>query len=210
MAYIKEVCVDTQGQALRAQAQGADRIELCARLDLDGLTPDAAFIRFALDSLRIPVHVMIRPRGGDFVYTEAELRQMREEIAYCKAQGVPGVVFGVLRPDHTLDIPAITELTRLAHPMKVVVHKAIDRTPDPVEALRALLEIGGIHSVLTSGGAATALEGAEVLQQMLAIAGDRIQVMVAGKVTRENLAQVDALFHAREYHGRLLAGPLEG
>jgi copper homeostasis protein len=134
---------------------------------------------------------------------------MREEIAYCKAQGVPGVVFGVLKPDHTLDIPAIAELTRLASPMKVVVHKAIDRTPDPMEALQALLEIEGIHSVLTSGGAATALEGAEVLKKMLAIAGDRIQVMVAGKVSVENLAQVHELFHAREYHGRLLVGPLE-
>ena len=209
MTYLKEVCVDTREQALRAQTQGADRIELCARLDLDGLTPDTGFIRFALDSLRIPVHVMIRPRGGDFVYTDEEIRQMREEIAYCKAQGVPGVVFGVLKPDHTLDIPTIAELTRLASPMKVVIHKAIDRTPDPVEALRSLLEIEGIHSVLTSGGAATALEGAEVLKKMLALAGDRIQVMVAGKVTRENLAQVDAQFHAREYHGRLLAGPLE-
>lgn len=209
MAYLKEVCVDTREQALRAQAQGADRIELCARLDLDGLTPDAGFIRFALDSLQIPVHVMIRPRGGDFVYTQEELRQMREEIAYCKAQGVPGVVFGVLKPDHTLDIPAIAELTRLASPMKVVVHKAIDRTPDPVEALQALLEIEGIHSVLTSGGAATALEGAEVLKKMLALAGDQIQVMVAGKVSVENLAQVHELFHAREYHGRLLVGPLE-
>ena len=209
MAYLKEVCVDTREQALRAQAQGADRIELCARLDLDGLTPDTGFIRFALDSLRIPVHVLIRPRGGDFVYTDEEIRQMRKEIDYCKAQGVPGVVFGVLRPDHTLDIPAIAQLTRLASPMKVVIHKAIDRTPDPVEALRSLLGIEGIHSVLTSGGAATALEGAEVLKKMLALASDRIQVMVAGKVTRENLAQVDAQLHAREYHGRLLAGPLE-
>lgn len=205
---LKEVCVDTRQQALNAQAQGAHRIELCAHLDQDGLTPDIPFIRFALENLHIPVHVMIRPRGGDFVYSEAELNQMKTSIEFCKQAGVPGVVFGALQPDHTLHIPVITTLTQLAKPMKVVIHKAIDYTPDPVAALAQLLEIEGIDSVLTSGGAATALEGQENLKKMLALAGDRLHIMVAGKVTQDNLGVIDELFHAREYHGKLLVGPV--
>lgn len=209
MAYLKEVCVDTREQALRAQAQGAQRIELCAQLELDGLTPDEEFIRFAQESLHIPTHVMIRPRGGDFVYTDSELQQMRDSIAHCKAVGIPGVVFGVLHPDNTLNIEVIAELTRLAKPMRVVIHKAIDRTPDPVVALQQLLKLDGIDSVLTSGGAPTALEGAETLKQMIALAGDRLHIMVAGKVTDQNLEQMDQLFHAREYHGKRLVGAID-
>lgn len=205
---LKEVCVDTRQQALNAQAQGAHRIELCAHLDQDGLTPDIPFIRFALENLHIPVHVMIRPRGGDFVYSEAELNQMKASIEFCKQAGVPGVVFGALQSDHTLHIPVITTLTQLAKPMKVVIHKAIDYTPDPVAALAQLLEIEGIDSVLTSGGATTALEGQENLKKMLALAGDRLHIMVAGKVTQDNLGVIDELFHAREYHGKLLVGPV--
>ncbi|MFM8449012.1 MAG: copper homeostasis protein CutC [Haliscomenobacter sp.] len=205
---LKEVCVDTREQALNAEAQGAQRIELCAHLDLDGLTPDIPFIHFALEKLRIPIHVMIRPRGGDFVYSDTELDEMKASILFCKENDVPGVVFGILKPDDTLDIDAIAELTRLAKPMKVVIHKAIDRTPDPVAALAQLLDIEGIDSVLTSGGAPTALQGAENLKKMIALAGDRLHIMVAGKVTQDNIEAIDQMFHAREYHGKLLVGPV--
>lgn len=208
MEYLLEACVDDEIQALNAQRQGANRIELCARLDLDGLTPDEEFIRFALKELHIPVHVMIRPRGGDFVYSEAELEAMRESIAFCKAAGAPGVVFGVLNSDNTLNMPAIEELAALARPMKVVIHKAIDRTPDPVAALEQLLQAGAADYVLTSGGAPTAKEGAAVLRRMVELGGGRITIIAAGKVTRENLDEMRTLLGAREFHGRLIVGPL--
>ncbi len=206
MDVLKEVCVDTPAQALRAQTQGAQRIELCARLDLDGLTPDPDFIRFALQNLNIPVHVMIRPRGGDFVYSPQEAQQMREAILLCKRLGAPGVVFGALRPDGSLDLPLIRELALLAKPMKVVIHKAIDQTPDPVQALEQLLDLGAVDKVLTSGGAPTAREGAPVLQEMLGMAAGQLEIIVAGKVTNENLENLHQVFGAREYHGRRIVG----
>ncbi|MBK7475375.1 MAG: copper homeostasis protein CutC [Haliscomenobacter sp.] len=206
MDLLKEVCVDTPEQALRAQAQGAQRIELCARLDLDGLTPDPDFIRFALTNLEIPVHVMIRPRGGDFVYSPEEVVQMREAILLCKRAGAPGVVFGALRPDGSLNLALILELALLAKPMNVVIHKAIDQTPDPVEALGQLLDLGVVDKVLTSGGAPTARDGAQTLQEMLNLAAGRLEIIVAGKVTNENLEDLHQVFGAREYHGRRIVG----
>ncbi|MFZ4427010.1 MAG: copper homeostasis protein CutC [Saprospiraceae bacterium] len=208
MELILEACVDDEAQAMRAQAQGAGRIELCSRLDLDGLTPSDAFIRFARAALHIPVHVMIRPRGGDFVYSEEELEAMCAEIAFCKAAGVPGVVFGVLTPDHRLDIPAIVRLADLARPMKVVVHKAIDLTPDPVAAVAALRSAKAADYVLSSGGAPTAQLGADTLRQMIAAGGASVTVIAAGKITDGNLQEMHRLIGAKEYHGRLIVGPL--
>jgi copper homeostasis protein len=208
MDYMIEVCVDNETQALRAQAQGAGRIELCARLDLDGLTPDPDFIRFACADLRIPVHVMIRPRGGDFVYSPEELEVMRQEIVFCKNAGVPGVVFGVLREDRQLDLPVISELAALARPMKVVIHKAIDLTPDPVAAVMALRSAGAADYVLSSGGAPTAEQGADILRRMIVAGGEEVTVIAAGKITQDNLQEMQERIGAKEYHGRLIVGSL--
>ncbi len=201
-----EVCVDTLEAALQAQANGATRIELCGRLDLDGLTPDEDFIQQALAELAIPIHVMIRPRGGDFVYTAEEFAQMEREIAYCKAQGVPGVVLGALKPNGELDLENILKLAALAKPeMLVVVHKCIDYTPDPAAAFEQLLahhEL--IDYVLTSGGKPTAREGMPVLQQMVKMSEGRIKVMAAGKITKENLEELGKEIGAPAYHGRLI------
>ncbi len=210
MELILEACVDDEAQAIRAQAQGAGRIELCSRLDLDGLTPSHAFIRFALSALDIPVHVMIRPRGGDFVYSAEELEAMCEGIAFCKAAGAPGVVLGVLTPEHQLDIPTISRLAALARPMKVVVHKAIDLTPDPVAAVAALRAAKAADYVLSSGGAATAKAGASTLRQMIAAGGESVTVIAAGKITEMNLGEIHELIGAKEYHGRLIVGALTG
>ena len=134
---------------------------------------------------------------------------MEEAILLCKRLGAPGVVFGALRPDGSLDLPLIRELALLAKPMNVVIHKAIDQTPDPVEALGQLLELGVVDKILTSGGAPTAREGADTLQQMLNLAADRLEIIVAGKVTNENLEDLHGLFGAREYHGRRIVGEVD-
>lgn len=201
-----EVCVDTLPAALEAQARGASRIELCGRLDLDGITPDEDFIQEALTQLAIPIHVMIRPRGGDFVYTPEELVQMEKAIAYCKVNGVPGIVLGALTPDSELDLDSILKLAALAKPeMLVVVHKCIDYTPDPLAAFAQLLPHHHlIDYVLTSGGKATAREGLAVLQQMLALGEGKIRVMAAGKITRDNLPALASELGAPAYHGRLI------
>lgn len=201
-----EVCVDNLEAALQAQANGATRIELCGRLDLDGITPDDDFIQAALQELNIPIHVMIRPRGGDFVYSTEEVVEMEKAIAYCKAHKVPGVVLGALTPDHQLDLETIVKLAKLAKPeMLVVVHKCIDYTPDPLAAFAQLLEHHQwIDYVLTSGGKPTAREGLSVLQQMVVLSQGRIKVMAAGKITKENVEELVGAIGAPAYHGRLI------
>ena len=189
-------------QAIRAQELGADRIELCDRLDLDGITPSDETIDRVLESVQIPVKVMIRPRGGDFVYNSREVEMMIEKIQYCKAKKVPGVVFGVLDEKGGLDLESISLLAKEAAPMEVTIHKAIDLTIDPVEAVRELRSLNNIDSILTSGKAPTADEGKEVIKAMIEAAEDRLEVIVAGRVKHNNLEDLHKKIHAREYHGR--------
>ncbi len=205
---IREACVETLEEALNAEALRADRIELCSDLHMDGLTPSNELIREVKHKLGIPVKVMIRPRPGNFNYSRAEIEEMLGSIAFCRSEQVEGVVFGVLNSENELDIPAIKTLSISAAPMKVTIHKAIDLTTDPIRELERLIEAGGIHSVLSSGKAPTAIEGAAMLQRMIFTAGQRIEIIVAGRVTFENLGEVSRLIHADAYHGRKILGNL--
>lgn len=206
---ILEACVDSLPQALRAQALGAHRIELCSRLDLDGLSPSPQTILAALSQLKIGVKVMIRPRPGSFIFSKEELRQMEQEILFCRENGVKEVVLGVSLPSGRLDIPAIEQLAKQAWPMSVTVHKAIDESPDPLSDLEGLRSVANITHILSSGRQATALAGAALLRDMIRVAGDRFTILVAGKVTRENLEAVHQIVRAREYHGKRIVGELE-
>lgn len=201
-SLLLEACVETAEQARQAQVNGARRIELCSALNVGGLTPSRELTEATMRDLSIPVMIMIRPRAGNFVYTEAEMDEMKRSILMGKELGVSGFVFGCLTPGHEIDLEKTSELVRFALPSRVTFHKAIDETPDPVAATRLLAQIPGIQRILTSGGAATALEGKEVLKKMIAAAGDRLTILAAGKVTAENLKQVHAAVGASEYHGR--------
>src|SRR5690606_31490145 len=156
---IKEACVGDLKESIIAEKKGADRLELCAELHLGGTTPPEELILQAKQQVKIPLRIMIRPRGGNFIYSKAELAEMRNSIEFCKKAGVEAVVFGILKEDNSLDLEAISELAALAQPLKVVVHKAIDLTPDPLEAAKELCRIGKIDTILTSGGKPTAFEG---------------------------------------------------
>ncbi len=197
-----EACVETFEQAVLAQNLGARRIELCAHLEVGGLTPPEALIRQVLQALEIPVMVIIRPVAGGFVYSKAEFDQMKKEIEFCKGAGAAGVVLGILTNSNEIDTGRTRELVELAQPLLVTFHKAIDETPDPVQASRLLKEIPGIQRILSSGAAETALEGKKVLKQMMAACEPAIKILVAGKVTKENLAVVHREIGAKEYHGR--------
>jgi len=131
--YIKEVCVESVEQALLAEQKGADRIELCGDLSVGGITPDFSIIQKVKEKLLIPIRIMIRPRGGDFIYSEKEFEMMKMQIMYCKKVNVEGVVFGILKQDNTLDIERIKGLVNIATPMKVVIHKAIDETKKTIK-----------------------------------------------------------------------------
>lgn len=200
--YIREACVESLQDALLAEAAGANRIELCARLDLDGLTPTEALVRDCCQKLSIPVMVMIRPRAGNFIYEEEELQLMEKQIAAAKASGAHGVVLGLLTADNQIDFENTTRLVQVALPMQITFHKAIDQLDDPAEGLPALLQIQGITRILTSGGKATALEGAGKIREMLVMAGQKVIIMAAGKITYENIEEIASSTGADEFHGK--------
>lgn len=197
-----EACVETFGEAFAAWQRGANRIELCSHLELDGLTPSPDLIRQTCAELPIPVMVMIRPRAGDFNCTEEELRTMEGEIYLAKKLGAAGVVLGLLTPENSIDLAGTERLARAAHPLSVTFHKAIDVVSDPVESVRDLLTVPGITRILTSGGKPTAKEGVPVIREMIRTAGEKITILVAGRVTNDSVSEIAALTGAREFHGR--------
>jgi copper homeostasis protein len=194
-----EICVSDVESAIAAEAGGADRIELCDNLAVGGTTPSAGTIAEACRWLSIPVHVLIRPRAGDFVYSGPELAVMRHDIEAAKALGAAGVVLGILTDEATIDRDRTAELVARARPMSVTFHKAIDQTRNLVEALDSLIALG-IDRVLTSGGRPTALEGVTTLQELVERAHDRIKVMAGGQFEIDHLETVIQRSGVSEVH----------
>lgn len=186
---IVEICVETVDGALAAQRGGADRVELCANLLEGGTTPSFAAIHLARQHVGIPIHVLIRPRGGDFLWSDLEMAVMHEDIHECKRAGVTGVVMGCLTPAGDIDIDRMRILLSAAQGMNVTFHRAFDLCRDPFAALDQLIELG-IPRLLTSGQAPTALEGAELIAKLRQRAGDRITIMAGGGITPENVRQI--------------------
>jgi len=205
---IKEACVETFEEAAKAEQQGADRIELCSELQNDGLTPAPDLMQKTCSLLKIPVMVMIRPRAGNFVYSSAEVEVMKQHIDQAKEAGAAGIVLGLLTHDIKIDLENTRTLAEYAHPLPVTFHKAIDITENPVEGIKLLKGIKGIKRVLTSGGKATAKEGTETIRNMIREAGEEIIILVAGKVTHENIEEIQQLTGGKEFHGKKIAGDL--
>ena len=159
-----EICVEGIDGLVAAQAAGADRAELCASLLEGGLTPSAGVVKQAVAVAMIPFYVIVRPRGGDFLYSELEFLTMIDDVRACREMGVAGVVVGCLTPDGRIDEARMSELVEAARPMKVTCHRAFDMTRDPEEAIEALVRCG-VDRVLTSGQHDTALEGIDVLKR---------------------------------------------
>lgn len=200
---IKEACVESLIDAIEAEKRGADRIELCDNLSQGGTTPSYGTIKLALSTLKIPVFPIIRPRGGDFYYTPAEIEVIKEDIKICKSLGAKGVVLGILTADKKIDFKTLAEFMELAKPMEVTFHKAIDELEDPTLVIDELINIG-VKRILSSGTKPTALEGKDMLNKMIEKAGDRLTIVVAGKVTKEILPEVSSLIPAKEYHGKVI------
>lgn len=199
---VLEACVETFEQALAAEQNGASRIELCDRLDLGGTTPHFELIEKVLKNLKIPAMIMVRPRGGNFLYNEAEFLFMQQEIKLLKEMGCYGVVFGLLTPSGEIDVERTKTLTEMARPMQVTFHKAFDECPDLFKALEDLKNTG-VDRLLTSGGKATAAEAVEILNQLIEKSEAKPQLIVAGKVTHENISELKMLIaSAKEFHGR--------
>ena len=180
-----EVCAYSLQSCLTAQAAGAHRIELCGGRPEGGTTPSAGLIQLARQHLSIPLYVMIRPRGGDFLYTDAELTVMAADIKIAKKMGANGVVLGLLQDDGTVDVDRTTKLVALAHPLPVTFHRAFDMSRDPLEALEAVIRTGAVR-ILTSGQQPAAEAGLPVLRQLVQQANRRIEIMAGAGVNGTN------------------------
>jgi len=202
-SMIKEACVESFEKALEAQSNGANRIELCENLAVGGTTPSYGTVKICLEKLNIPIFPMIRARGGNFVYSKDEIEIMKEDIKIFKELGVKGVVLGCLTSDNKIDLELTKELVDLAYPMEVTFHKAIDEILNPLDYIDDLVNIG-IKRILTSGGEATALEGKDLINEMIKKSNGRLKIVVAGKVTKGNLNGLSNLISADEFHGKLI------
>ncbi|WP_455155870.1 copper homeostasis protein CutC [Sphingomonas zeae] len=188
-----EICVDDADGVAAVVAAGGDRIELCGALGLGGLTPSAALVAHAVAS-GVPVHAMVRPRDGDFRYDAADVALATDEIRRLATMGVAGVVVGAMADDKRLDLDILARWRDAAAGIAIVLHRAIDLVADPVAAVEQATALGYDH-VLTSGGAATALEGADVIAQMVMAARGRLSIIAGSGVSADNVARtgVDAV-----------------
>jgi copper homeostasis protein len=196
-----EACVDSVESALAAERGGAGRVELCGDLPEGGTTPSGATIAICRARLGIPVHVLVRPRAGDFHYTELELEVMRRDIQLAKEFGAQGIVVGALRRNATVDVDRMEMLIEVARPLSVTFHRAFDLCRDPERGLEDLLGIG-VNRVLTSGQAATALEGSAVIARMVRQAGNDLVVVAAGGINGQNVGRLVTQTRVKEVHLR--------
>jgi len=186
-----EVCAYSIESCQNAQRAGAARVELCGGLGEGGTTPSAGLMAAVRENIQIDLYVMIRPRGGDFVYEESETDVMRRDIAIAKSLGANGIVLGVLLPSGEVDVPRTHRLVQCARPLGVTFHRAFDLTPDPFAALEAIIETG-CERILTSGQKPTAPQGSELLTELVKHAKGRIEIMAGGGVSAANATELAA------------------
>lgn len=194
-----EACVDSVESAVAAEAGGAGRVELCQALLEGGLTPSLGAVERARARLSIGLHVIVRPRGGDFLYGEDEHSAMLADIDHFKRAGADGVVIGVLDADATVDRKRTAALVERARPMSVTYHRAFDMVRDPFPAMETLIELG-IDRILTSGQEESAMAGLDRLKELVDYAGDRIGILPAGNIHEANIEKIAAATGARELH----------
>ncbi|TMJ41893.1 MAG: copper homeostasis protein CutC [Alphaproteobacteria bacterium] len=196
---IYEICVDSVAGVSAAKAAGAHRVELCGDLLEGGTTPSRGMIRQARTIAGIGLQVIIRPRGGDFLFDDDEFAVMQGDIETARAEGADGVVIGLLTPEGVIDAARTRELIAQARPLSVTFHRAFDMTRDPFEALEALVGLG-VDRVLTSGQEASVLEGLPLITELIRRAGDRIIIMPGGGITKRSVDRIIAAAKPREIH----------
>jgi copper homeostasis protein len=194
-----EICVDSVESAINAQSAGADRVEFCNNLPEGGTTPDFGAIVSARNNLDIGIHVIIRPRGGDFLYSDLEYDIMRRDIEICGENGVDGIVVGILRTGGNIDIERTAKLIEFAYPMSATFHRAFDMCSDPVQGLEDIIDTGCAR-LLTSGLKNKALDGIEMIRQLAIQAGERIIIMPGGGIDETNVALIVTACRVKEVH----------
>ena len=194
---IIEVCAESYEYAVKAEKAGADRIELCKDLHLDGLTPDYETAKRTIDTLNIPVFILIRPRQGNFIYSNEEFELMKRDIAKFKEMGCKGIVSGVLNSDYSIDIKRTKELVELSKPLEFTFHRAFDVVSDPLNEIEKLIEIG-VTRILTSGQKHKAIEGLELLEELRNKSSNKIIVMPGSGITTNIIKRFSSF---TEIHG---------
>lgn len=202
MNIVAEVCANSAQSAIEAQKGGAVRVELCDNLEEGGTTPALSQIEFTRKNLNIQVNVIIRPRGGDFLYNGLEFEMMKRDIHHCGQAKCDGVVFGILNTDGTIDKVRNKELVEIAHQygMSTTFHRAFDRCSDLNKSLEDIIELG-CDRILTSGGKKTAPEGKDILRRLIEKADNRIIIMPGGGITENNIADLAKATGLKEFHG---------
>lgn len=195
-----ECCCRTAEEAWEAMTGGAARVELCERLEVGGVTPSVETIKATLRKCDLPVNVLVRPRAGDFVYSEEEIRLMEQQVQICKELGVNGVVIGALNSAGDIDVNTARRLIAAARPLQVTFHRAFDECREPLRALEDIIGLG-CERLLTSGHAPSALEGIPLLKRLVGQAGERMIIMPGAGITPDNIGRLVALVGAKEYHG---------
>ena len=205
MSKLEIACFNAES-AMIAQKANADRVELCSGIEVGGTTPDLQTVMLVRQKLTIDLYVMIRPRGGNFVYSEVEFEQMKESIVAMKKLGVDGFVFGIVNPDKTIDQLRNTELIELAKPFPCTFHRAFDEVSNVFKSLETVIECG-FTTILTSGTKRNVVEGMQVLKQLVIKASNRITIMPGGGLRSGNLAEISAIVKADFYHSSAIIDP---
>ncbi|MBP9104145.1 MAG: copper homeostasis protein CutC [Chitinophagaceae bacterium] len=200
--YIIEIATSDFATTKSAVEGGADRIELCANLAEGGTTPSFGTVKHCRESFDVALYPIIRPRGGDFLYTKDEYEIMLQDVKFCKQLGCDGVVIGLLNIDGNIDIVRTAQLIKAAYPLGVTFHRAFDRCKDPFEALEQLIEIG-CERILTSGQQPSVVDGVDLVVELNKVADDRIIIMPGSGVRKENIKMLVAKTGCTEFHSSL-------
>ena len=182
---ILEICANSYESAINAQKAGADRIELCSELSVGGITPSYALLKKVSEEITIPINILIRPRSGNFCYSDSECELMKQNIKLCKEFGFNGIVSGILNADKSIDVERTKELIELSKPLSFTFHRAFDSVPNSKKALQNLIDLG-VKTILTSGQESKAIEGIELLKELNDIAKGKLTILAGGGINPKN------------------------
>lgn len=200
--FTKEACVDNIDDAINVEKNGANQIELCSRLDLDGLTPSKKLILQTIRRVSIPIKVMIRSRPGNFTYNQNDVNTMLDSIEFCQKNGINEIAFGALNSKRKIDEKIINQIVSKYTGLNITFHKAIDLVDNQINEIQKLLKFNQIKAVLTSGGQKNAVDGQENIKKLSERFKDEIDIIAAGSITNKNIKKIHKTLGLKIYHGK--------
>ena len=200
--FTKEACVDNIDDAINVEKNGADQIELCSRLDLDGLTPSKKLILQTIKRVSVPIKVMIRSRPGNFTYNQDDINTMLDSIKFCQKNGINDIAFGALNSKRKIDEKNINQIVSRYKELNITFHKAIDLVDNQIDEIKKLLKFNQIKAILTSGGQKNAIKGQENIKKLFERFKNKIDIIAAGKITNLNIIKIHNTLGLKIYHGK--------